>query len=108
MSSTAGQEQASPINVGRRVFICTVTKYYLGEIIDVIIKDETHVLNQIVLKNAVWVGNTGPLANFMRDGTSSGMEIEEYPEGPLAINADTIVDVFDWGNKPIPPRPAEK
>lgn len=72
----------------RKLFIRTVTNYYVGELVSMDAK-------YIVLTNAAWVADTGRFAGFLQTGDAS--EVEPYPDGMLVhINVGSIVDFIDW------------
>lgn len=78
----------SPIRVGNKVMIRSVTHYYTGEIV-LLTKDE------IVLKDAAWIADASRWASALKDGVLN--EVEPYPEGVLvAIGRGAVVDVSDW------------
>ena len=79
----------SPMSVGRKVFIRTVTHYYTG-MVSLVTKEE------VVLTEAAWVADTGRFAEALRTGSLT--EVEPYPDGPVSINRGAIVDVSVWAH----------
>lgn len=83
-------EPRSPIQLGKNVFIRTVTHYYLGKIVHV--SEE-----EIVLKDCSWIADTGRFSEAMKNGTAN--EVEPYPDGVLvSVNRGAIVDVSSWSS----------
>jgi len=83
----------SPIRVGESVFICTVTRYYVGRIV-ALSREE------IVLLDAAWITDTGRFAQALATGALS--EVEPYPSGvPVSVARGAVVDVSAWRH-PLP------
>ena len=81
----------SPLRVGNKVLIRTVTNYVVGKIA-LVTKDE------IVLTEASWIADTGRFHDALKNGTLN--EIEPYI-GPVAIGRGAIVDACNWDH-PLP------
>jgi hypothetical protein len=72
--------------VGEKVFVRTVTMYYVGEVAKVHAKE-------IVLKSASWVADTGNFGQALRDGTFS--EIEKYVDD-CHVALGGLIDWTPW------------
>ena len=81
----------SPVRLGEKVFIRTVTHYYTGRI-SLLSKDE------IVLSDAAWIACTARWADTLSTGALS--EVEPFP-GVVSINRGAVVDVTPWPH-PLP------
>lgn len=79
----------SPIRVGNKVLIRTVTHYHTGRIAAIFDKPVPHV----VLVDAAWIADTGRFGNALT--TSTANEIEPFPS-PVAVFLGSVVDVTDW------------
>jgi hypothetical protein len=80
----------SPIRVGNKVMIRSVTHYYTGEIV-LLLKDE------IILKDAAWIADTSLWSDALKSGTLN--EVEPYPDGVfVAVGRGAVVDVSDWNH----------
>ena len=80
----------SPIRVGNVVYIRTVTHHYTGKIV-LLTKDE------IVLRDAAWVADSGLWADAMRTGNLN--EVEPYPDNVLvSVNRGAGCDTADWNH----------
>ena len=78
----------SPIRVGNKVFIRTVTHHHTGEIV-LLTKEE------IVLKDAAWIADDGRFSDAIATGNLN--EIEPFPDGVLAsVMRGALIDVCDW------------
>jgi hypothetical protein len=82
------------LDPGRKIFIRTVTHYYVGEI-------ECAQLapggdgGWVVMKNCSWVADTGHFGKAMEEGKFS--EVEAYPTDTLvSVNLGAVVDISDW------------
>jgi hypothetical protein len=72
------------LDPGRKIFIRTVTHYYVGEI-----------GGWVVMKNCSWVADTGHFGKAMEEGKFS--EVEAYPTDTLvSVNLGAVVDISDW------------
>ena len=76
----------SPLRVGNKVLIRTVTNYVVGMIV-IRTKDE------IVLTDASWVADTGRFGDALKNGTLN--EVEPYV-GPVSVGCGAIVDACNW------------
>ncbi len=78
----------SPLHVGNKVFIRSVTHYYTGKIV-LLTKDE------VVLDAAAWIADTARFSEALKSGAFS--EVEPFPDGTLvSIGRGAIVDSCDW------------
>jgi hypothetical protein len=79
---------SSPLSVGAKVFIRTVTHYYTGEVVAL-----SH--EEIVLRHAAWIADTGRFATALASGDLN--EVEPYPgEGIVSINRMAVIDASPW------------
>lgn len=78
----------SPLRVGNKVLIRTVTNYVIGKIV-LRTKDE------IVLIEASWVADTGRFSDALKTGALN--EVEPYV-GPVSVGCGAIVDVCNWAH----------
>lgn len=75
-----------PESVGTKVFIRTVTMYYLGEI--------KKICGQwITLEDASWVADTGYFHDFLKEGKANS--IEPFCDD-VHIPMTAIIDVTEW------------
>lgn len=78
----------SPLRVGNKVFLRAVTHYLTGEVV-LVTRDE------ILLRHAAWVADTGRWADALRTGNLS--EVEPYPDDLLVgVGRGALVDYCDW------------
>jgi hypothetical protein len=77
--------------VGKSYFIRTVTMHLIG-ILDSIEDDE------IILKEASWIADSGRFYNALKNGTLS--EVEPFVSDVL-VNKSSIVDACEWLH-PVP------
>jgi len=78
----------SPLHVGASVLIRTVTHYYTGRVVSI-------TADEVVLREAAWVCDTGRYHECLAKGTLS--EVEPYPgEGIVSVARGSIVDVAPW------------
>jgi hypothetical protein len=78
----------SPIKIGNKVFIRTVTSYYTGRI--VLLTD-----TEIVIEDVAWIAWTKRFSDSMKTGEFD--EVEPYPDGRLvSIGRGTVVDASEW------------
>lgn len=77
-----------PIAVGDKVFIRTVTMYYLGKIKAVCGK-------YVTLTEASWVSDTGRFYDFLKHGKAN--EIEPFVDD-VHIPVDSMIDATKWGH----------
>ncbi len=78
--------KAFPFKVGDKVFIRTVTLYYLGEIVAMDDK-------WISLGTASWVADTGRFHQFLTEGKCN--EYEGFPNG-VTVPTGSLIDVSPW------------
>jgi len=79
----------SPIRVGNKVLIRTVTHYHTGLIADIQSKPVPH----LVLVNASWVSDTGRFNKALMESKLN--EVEPFP-CPVAVLLGAGVDITDW------------
>jgi hypothetical protein len=79
----------SPLRVGNKVLIRTVTHYEVGQIAEVS-------PTGIVLTGASWVADTGSLSQALQTGALN--EVEVYPDGIAYVAQGAIVDVLNWAH----------
>ena len=72
--------------VGKAVFIRSVTNYYTGRVIQV---TDT----EIILTDAAWIADTGRFHNALKTGEFN--EVEPYLK-PVSISRGAIVDATEW------------
>lgn len=77
------------LDVGKSIFIRTVTHYYTGE---VVYSDATWV----VLTKASWVAHSGRWTQALASGNLS--EVEPYP-GKVSVSLGAVVDISEWMHK---------
>ena len=88
VKKTTSSKAQSPLRVGNKVFIRAVTHYLTGEVV-IVNRDE------IVLRNAAWIADTGRWSEALRSGTLS--EVEPYPDDLLVcVGRGAVVDYCDW------------
>lgn len=75
--------------VGKAYFIRTVTMHQIGVLVDFNDKE-------LLLKDAVWVADSGLFNDALKKGTLN--EIEPFV-GNIIVNRDAIVDVCEWIHK---------
>lgn len=73
-------------DVGKKVFIRTVTFHHVGEIAGPV-ED-----GMLPLKGASWVADSGRFHKAIHDGTLNEVEYV----GDAAVSVGTIVDMFPW------------
>ena len=84
----ATRKTCSPIRVGNKVFIRTVTNFYTGEIVEVSEQE-------IVLKDVAWIADTKRFSESMSTGEFN--EVEPYTNKQyVAVARGGIIDVCDW------------
>ena len=76
----------SPIRVGNKVLIRTVTVYHTGRIVLL-------TPTEIVLVDAAWIADTGRFNESLT--ASSVSECEPFPS-PVSVNRGAVIDVTDW------------
>lgn len=83
----------SPLVVGNRVLIRTVTLHYTGEI-------EMISLQEIVLSSAAWIAETGRFSDALKTGVLG--EVEPYPDDcRVSVARGGVIDICDWKH-PLP------
>lgn len=75
--------------IGKSYFIRTVTMYVLGNLKDLNSKE-------LLLKDAVWVADTGRFHDALKTGELN--EIEPFVSDVI-LNRDSIVDSSEWLHK---------
>ena len=78
---------ASPIAVGSKVFIRTVTHHYTGKIV-ALTKEE------MVLSHAAWIADNGRFSQALASGQFN--EVEPYPDVAVSISRGAVLDVSEW------------
>ena len=79
----------SPLRVGNKVLIRTVTHYHTGRIVRL-------TPDEVVLVDAAWIADTDRFSVALATGVLA--EVEPFP-GPVSVNRGAIVDVCDWDHK---------
>lgn len=72
--------------IGSKYFIRTVTMSQVGEVVAV-------TKQEIVLKNASWIANTGRFSDTLKSGDFS--EIEPFPQGKVIVGRGAIIDAVE-------------
>jgi len=78
----------SPIKVGNKVLIRTVTHYHTGRIIEI---QKDH----LVLDKAAWIADTGRFTDALDTGKLN--EVEPF-KSPVAVFIAAIIDVTNWSH----------
>lgn len=78
----------SPLRVGAKVLIRTVTLYYTGRIVSF----DDH---EILLEDAAWIADTGRFSEACKTG--SVLEVEPYFT-PVLVGRGAVVDMSEWTN----------
>jgi len=76
-----------PYKIGQAYLIRTVTMYQVGILVAVFPQE-------IVLKDAAWVADTGRFEKCLREGKLD--EIEPIEKGNMIVGRGAIVDVAEW------------
>lgn len=76
----------TPLIVGKKYFVRTVTVYYVGKLKE--IKGDW-----LVLENASWVADTGRFNNFLKNGSCN--EHESYVDD-VYVPLNAIIDATQW------------
>jgi hypothetical protein len=76
----------SPLRVGNKVLIRSVTHYYTGL---VAFSDE----HSILLDDAAWIADTGRYADALKTG---GLGEVEPIIGPVLLGRGALIDCVDW------------
>lgn len=80
---------------GGVMLIETVTKFYVGTVTDVLPQE-------IVLKDAAWIADTGRYNEFLKTGDGGGSsEFEPCPDGPCVIGRGSVVCAQPFRFPPI-------
>lgn len=79
-----------PYTIGKNYFIRTVTMIQVGKLINV-------TDNELVLKDAIWVADTGRFAQALETGKLD--EVEPFPEGEVIVGRGAVVDACIWGHE---------
>jgi hypothetical protein len=87
---SSGDDEEHPL-LGKKVFIRTVTFYYVGRLVGVS-------AGLLELEQATWVADTGLFGEALKSGKFK--EFEDYPDS-VYVNADAIVDMSEWDH-PLP------
>ena len=70
---------------GEKLFIRTITMYYVGRVVKV--------SNKIIeMDECSWIPDTGRFHNAMKSGILNEIE----PVGKVYLNADSIIDMIPW------------
>jgi hypothetical protein len=79
--------------VGRKVFIRTVTHYFIGELVGM---DQ----QCFYLRSAAWVAETARWSDTVSKGTLN--EVEPYPEDlTVCVSRAAFIDIFEWDQELI-------
>jgi hypothetical protein len=79
---------------GTKVFLGTVTKYYLGVVVEVS-------NDSVLLTNASWVFDTGKMGDFSHN-IDALQEVEVYHKNlTVQINTDMVVEAFIVSHLPV-------
>jgi len=82
-----------PLQVGKNVFIRTITHYHVGRI--------AHLSKLgILLENASWIADSGRWHDVLKGGFPEKAEIEPFPD-PVFVSLGAVVDVTVWKH-PLP------
>ena len=76
----------SPIKIGNKVLIRTVTHYHTGMIVEI---NKDH----LVLDKAAWIADTGRFSTAIETGNLN--EVEPF-KAPVAVFIAAIIDVTLW------------
>lgn len=88
----AGQQSVQhPYKIGANYFVCTVTKYFTGKLVEVGEKE-------LVLENTAWIADTGRFTQAL--GTGNFNEVEMYPKGRVIIGRSALIDATEVVNIP--------
>lgn len=87
--------ESPPYEVGSTYFFRCVTYHYIGTVV--------HVgLMEVVLKNVVWVADSGKFQDCLEKGTVA--DYQHYRDGdPVVLGRFSVVDATPWRN-PLPPK----
>lgn len=88
-SNNESEGTSFPYNVGDKVFIQTMTLYFLGRVKE--IKN-----GFVLLEDSSWVQDTGVrLSEFIKNGYTSASEIEPMTKGN-AVQIINIINCIPW------------
>lgn len=79
----------SPLRLGNKVFIRTVTNYHVGQIVG--LTDD-----EVILTDAAWIADTARFHDALKSGIFK--EIEPFI-GIVSVGRGAIIDVTDWPHK---------
>lgn len=74
----APQGEHAPFEIGKSYHVETVTKYFLGRLIDV---TDT----ELVFTECAWIPDTGRYHEYMKGNYTSSFECEPYPADAIVI-----------------------
>lgn len=80
-----------PYPMGKQVYVETVTKYYVGDLVAV-------TPTELVLERAAWVADTGRFNEFMKTGVANELE---PCNGPVIVSRGAVVAVMFGQNTSI-------
>lgn len=92
-------EKLNPLRPGNKIFMRTISLYYLGEVVGVIMNPVPVVL----LKKASWVANTGIFGDFLKEGPTKATVLMIYPDPDkvVAVALSPMSDYVTWEH-PLP------
>jgi hypothetical protein len=88
-SKAASAKTQSPLTVGEKVLIRTVSFFQLGRIVGL-------TPTEILLNDASWVADTARFSNALKTGQLN--EVEPFPDGVISVNRLAVVDVCVWAH----------
>lgn len=89
---TGQQSVQHPYKIGANYFVCTVTKYFTGRLVEVGEKE-------LVLEDTAWIADTGRLTQAL--GTGNFNEVEMYPKGGrVIIGRGSLIDATEISTIP--------
>jgi len=77
-------------NIGKNYMIRTVTMIQVGKLVKV-------TGQELVLKDAAWVADTGRFTIFLREGEVN--EVEIFPDGEVIVGRNNVIDACVWNHK---------
>ena len=88
LSNLFSVSTSHPFEIGKNYFIRTVTMIQIGKLVDVTDKE-------LVLKNAVWVADTGRFTQALLKGDLN--EVELFPNNEkVIVGRGAIIDACIW------------
>jgi len=87
MINSGQQPDNHPYQIGENYFIRTVTMIQIGKLIKV-------TPQELILENAVWIGNTGRFTQALEDGILD--EVELFPKGEIIVGRNAVIDACIW------------